>query len=131
MDSIDSAAAYASTHPCTRVLADTLGSSALLWHDPWLAGRIGFDARYEQFPPPALMRLLTFVSAQSPRWLGTTTGYRVLIGDNAFSPPLVQRLQHLAGARVLASDRAGIALVTGAGRATTPTPTPTRCAAAA
>ena len=49
---IDSAAVYASNHPCALILADNWEASALFWRDPWLAGRIGFDARLEQFPPP-------------------------------------------------------------------------------
>src|SRR5207302_1927612 len=48
---IESAAAYAAAHPCTRALADILSVSALLWHHPWMAGRVAFDGRIEVYRP--------------------------------------------------------------------------------
>ncbi len=108
---IDSADVYASKHPCELILADNWDASALLWRDPRLAGRIGFDARYEQFPPAVLMRWITFESGSPYDWSHAIGSYQILIGDSAFSSILVQRLERLRATRVLERDRAGVAVV--------------------
>ncbi len=108
---ITATAAYATAHPCALILADNWDSSALLWHEPGLAGRVAFDARLEQFPPTALTRWVRFEVASSRRWPGTTGGYELLVGNADYTPALVDRLAHLRGGRVLASDSRGIAVL--------------------
>jgi hypothetical protein len=105
-------AAYAATNPCALILADNWDASALLWHYPSLAGRVGFDARLEQFPPQALMRWLVFEVGRSRGWTATTRGYELLVGDGKYTPGLVDRLANLPGASVLARDSRGIAVLT-------------------
>jgi hypothetical protein len=125
---IAATATYASQHPCVRILADNDGASALLWHDPSLAGRVAFDARLEQYPQQALDRWITFQRADGSNWLSTTRGYQLFIGSTIYNPSLTHRLAQLPGSAVLARDSNGIAVLrnTGAspgctGRATDPT----------
>jgi hypothetical protein len=103
--------AYAGSHPCTLVLADNLSSSALLWHDPWLAGRIGFDARLEQYPRAALTRFVAFTHGPSRGWAATHAGYGLLVGDSFYARGLVRKLERFPSASVLARQRNGVAVV--------------------
>lgn len=108
---IAATAAYASSHPCVRILGDNAASSALLWHDPSLAGRIAFDARLEQYPDPELLNWAEFQLAEGNRWLQSTRGYGILVGSAAYNPTLVKRLARLPDTRVLARDARGTAVV--------------------
>jgi hypothetical protein len=108
---IDATAVYASQHICVRILADNDGASALLWHDPALAGRVAFDARLEQYPARALDRWITFQLANGSGWLSTTRGYQLFIGSTIYNPSLAHRLAHLPASTVLARDSHGIAVV--------------------
>jgi hypothetical protein len=104
-------AAYASQHPCLRILADDDGASALLWHDRAIAGRVAFDARLEQYPERALDRWITFQLADGSGWLSTTRGYQLFIGSTIYNPSLAHRLAQLPGGTVLARDANGIAVL--------------------
>ena len=103
------ASSYAASHPCSRILADNWDASALLWLDPSLYGRIGFDARLEQYSRGALSRWLAFEVGPKRGWLKTTAGYQLLIGNAAYTPELVTRLATIPRGRVLARDGLGIA----------------------
>lgn len=106
-------AEYAAARPCTRILADNWDAAALLWHYPWLDGRIAFDARLEQFPQPALASWVTFEVARSARWSRTIRGYQLVVGNAHFTPGLVHRLERLHGAVILARDSRGVAVLSG------------------
>jgi hypothetical protein len=108
---ITATASYASSHPCARILADNWHSSALLWHDPWLAGRVAFDARLEQYPQQALADWVDFEVGTASRWSHATSGYQLLVGDATFTPQLAERLPRLPGASVLAQDSRGVAVL--------------------
>jgi hypothetical protein len=102
--------AYAAVHPCAQILADNTASSALLWHDPFLAGRVAFDARLEQYPARALIRWGQFQIAQGPNWRHSIGGYQILVGSTAYNADLTTRLAHLRNFRVLTHDAHGIAV---------------------
>ena len=106
-----SVAADAAKHPCWLVLADHLDSGALLWHYPWLAGRIAFDARAEVFSPAALMRWVIYESGRGPRWPDSIWGYQLLVGNSSYAPALGRRLARFPEAAVLARDGRGIAVL--------------------
>jgi hypothetical protein len=108
---ITATAAYASRHPRTRILADNAAASALLWHDPSLAGRVAFDARLELYPQRALDGWIAFQTADTKRWLSTTAGYQILIGSAIYNPLLARRLARLPASTVLAHDGRGIAVL--------------------
>jgi hypothetical protein len=102
--------AYVADHPCARVLADNQSASALLWLDPKLVGRVGFDGELEVYSQPALRSWIAFQAAASPRWLSAARNYQVLVGATSDHPQLVSRL---AGLRTttLARSAAGIAVL--------------------
>jgi hypothetical protein len=104
-------AAYVARHPQARVLADENASSALLWMFPATQGNVGFDARLEQYPVPALRRWLSFLSIDSPEWLRVLRGYDVVVVTRADRPELARRLLQLRGWRTLAASDDGIVRV--------------------
>jgi hypothetical protein len=71
-------AAFAAAHPRATVLADDTTGTALLWLDPQLTGRVGYDARTEIYPPAAVARLARFVSGRGAPWAELTHGYDVI-----------------------------------------------------
>jgi hypothetical protein len=107
---INAAATYATAHPCSRVLADILSVSALLWHDPSLAGRVAFDGRIEAYPQSALRSWVAFQNADGPRAFQIASTYPILIGSSRF-PTLVRRLAALPGGTVLGRGSHGIAVL--------------------
>jgi hypothetical protein len=111
LTAISAAATYATEHPATNVLADNAASSALLWHDPQLAGRVAYDARLERYSDPSLERWIRFQMADGNDWQATTNGYQTLIGSSSYNRALVRRLATMPGARVLVHDASGIAVV--------------------
>ena len=107
----NAAAALAARHPCWRILADNLGASALLWHEPWLAGRIAYDARAELLSPSEMMRWAVFQVGDNARWPATTQGYQLLVGDWDFRPALFEHLSRFSPGAVIAKDDRGIAVI--------------------
>lgn len=105
------AAGYVSRHPKARILADENASSALLWKFPVTQGKVGFDARLEQYPKQALNRWFEFLSMSSPNWLDATRGYDVIVVTRSDHPKLARRLLSLKGWRALAVSEKGVALV--------------------
>jgi hypothetical protein len=108
--SISAAAGYAAAHPGTKLLADNAASSAVLWHDPQMAGRVAYDARLERYPESDLDRWIRFQSDGND-WGGTTAGYQILIGSTAYDPALVRRLASMPKTRDLDHDARGITIV--------------------
>jgi hypothetical protein len=108
---IAAAAAYASAHPNASILADENSSSALLWRYPSTAGKVGFDARLEQYPQTSLRQWFSFLTQDSPDWLRATRGFDVIVVTRADHPELARRLLRLRGWRTLAGSEEGIVVV--------------------
>jgi hypothetical protein len=96
--------AYAVAHPEVDVLGDDISGPALLWHYPKLAGRVGFDARLEIFPRPALAQFMHFVSMDDPAWLRASKGYDVLVVSRIEHPALAARISRLPGWHAIQSN---------------------------
>jgi hypothetical protein len=118
---ISAATAYAASHPCALILADNLSSSALLWREPWLDGRMGFDARLEQYSQPALRRWLAFMEGGAG-WTATHNGYELLLGNSVYAAALVRRLDQFPASALLARQGYELAVVSRA-----PPPSRTDC----
>jgi hypothetical protein len=110
---VATAASYAAAHPCSRVLADILSVSVLLWRDPWLAGRVAFDGRIELYPERALAAWVAFQGDEGPQALDLARGYRILIASKR-SPALMRRLSRFPAGSILAHDARGTAVLNGA-----------------
>ena len=108
---ISAAAGYAAAHPGTKLLADDAASSAVLWHDPQMAGRVAYDARLERYPESDLERWIRFQGTGGNDWGATTAGYQVLVGSTAYDPALVRRLASMPKTRDLEHDARGITIV--------------------
>ncbi|MGA9859338.1 MAG: hypothetical protein WBQ18_15850, partial [Solirubrobacteraceae bacterium] len=111
MRAIATTAAYASEHPCAEVIGDALSVSALLWREPAMAGRVGFDGELEAYPPDALVRWIEFQQADTPGWFTAARPYALLIGSTIDHPQLVSRLEHLPHALVLSRGLRGAAVL--------------------
>ncbi len=105
-----SAASYAQREPGTRILPDELGS-ALLWKYPELLGRVGFDARLEQYPEWALLEWFQYLNGIGPGWPAAMDGYDVLVVSAVTRPDLVDRLATLPGWSMLYSEPNGVVYV--------------------
>jgi hypothetical protein len=108
---ISAAAGYAAAHPGAKLLADNAASSAMLWHDPQMAGRVAYDARLERYPPSDLDRWIRFQETGGDDWGATTAGYQILVGSMMYDPALVRRLASMPKTRDLDHDARGIAIV--------------------
>jgi hypothetical protein len=108
---IAAVARYAAAHPRALILGDNAAASALLWHDPRLDGRIGYDARLEQYPAPSLERWIAYQAADRADWSAISERYELLIGSTAYNPQLVRRLATGSRRSVLSRDANGIAVV--------------------
>jgi hypothetical protein len=97
---------YAEAHPAARVLADDSTGSALLWLHPHLAGRIGFDARTEIYPPARFLRFDRFLLLSGGSWTAATRGYQVLAVTCWLHPGLCPAIRRLPAWRVI-DDRSG------------------------
>jgi hypothetical protein len=107
-----SVTAYAQTHPCASVLADNWDASALLWQSPSLAGRIGYDARIEQYAQAALNRWTAYQAGTGRDWAATTSGYQILIANTHYTPVAVKQLTQIRPRRLLAQTSQGVAVLT-------------------
>jgi hypothetical protein len=108
---MSAAARYAASHPGADILADDTSSSAMLWKYPALYGRIGFDARLEQFDDRELKRWFRYMTVTGRNWPAATAGYEVLVVSRRDHPELASALIGLAGWRVIEDDPQGLALV--------------------
>ena len=77
------------------VLADDVHSDWLLWEEPQLAGRIGYDVRFELLSPARLAALYGF--REQGRNRGLARPYRVLTFASARkAAPFRRRGSHVA-----------------------------------
>jgi hypothetical protein len=111
LDALAAAASYAAAHPGSTILADEQSSSALLWLHPRTAGRVGFDARLEQYEHSRLKSWFTYITGSEPGWPELAARYDVLVASRKENPSLAARLETLRGWRIIAADKEGIAVV--------------------
>jgi hypothetical protein len=107
---IAATAAYAAAHPGALVLADAVSVSALLWKDPWLAGRVAFDGRIEAYRQQALLGWVAFQAGSGPEVRRLSAAYRLLLVSSR-SRALERRLLDLPQASTLARDARGLVVV--------------------
>jgi hypothetical protein len=104
-------AAAAGRSPGARVLGDDWSGTALLWLHPAMIGRVGYDARFEQYPARQLGAFFSFLEARGPGWQRVLRGYRVVVVSRLEHPALASALAGLPGWRVVYQDSAGLVLV--------------------
>jgi hypothetical protein len=107
---IAATASYAAAHPCVRVLADDLSASAMLWLDPAMTHRVGFDGELEAYPEASLERWTNFEAGLPGGWSKTVRDYQVLVSSSN-APPLLRRLRELRHAGTLANSSRGVAVI--------------------
>jgi hypothetical protein len=111
---VNHAASYLLKHPHTRVLADDMASGPMLWNTTRFDGRVGFDARFEIYPPRQLERYAAFI-AGGPAWQTLLRGYSVVVVSTFQNPTLATRMGQLPDWRVLYRDTKGEVFVRSAG----------------
>ena len=110
MRAIDAAAALAARDPGARVLADEWSSPPMLWLHPAMFGRVGYDARLEQFSVAQLRAYATFLTAQAGDWPRLLRGYDLVLVNRKQHGWLGAALTRLPGWRVVYSGRDGLVL---------------------
>lgn len=93
--------------PCTRVMADYAVAPALLWQHPDLAGRVGFDTRFEIYQQSRLVGWFRFNDG-APGWDAATSGYDLLAISSSRHPELAARIGAAPDWRVGRSDAQGL-----------------------
>ena len=106
---VEDSAGYAAAHPGTRILADDVTGSELLWRYPALAGRVGFDARTEIYRPSDFLRFARFLTVSGSSWTAAARGYQELAVTCSLHPNLCAAVRRLDEWRVI--SRAGGGLV--------------------
>lgn len=107
------AAQIAARHPGMTILGDDWSGSPMLWLDPAAVGRVGFDARLEQYSPAQITSFYGFVNVAGPRWWRVTKGYGLIVISRLQHPTLADALARLPGWRVVYRDRMGLVLERG------------------
>ena len=107
---IDVAATLAARHPGARILADEWSSPPMLWLHPATFGRVGYDARLEQFSVAQLRAYATFLSARRPGWRHLLRGYDVVVVNRKQHGWLGTALTGLPGWQEVYSGRDGLVL---------------------
>jgi hypothetical protein len=97
---------YAVAHPGSKILADEVVSNFLTWRYPQLQGRVGFDARFEQYPLAEQLAFANWILA-GPGWLKTARNYQIMVASER-NPRLVAALRHLSSWRVVYDGPQGI-----------------------
>ncbi|HLK42367.1 MAG TPA: hypothetical protein VKV34_03425 [Thermoleophilia bacterium] len=112
LPAVHAAARFAATHPGARIMADSSSAPQLLWSEPQLAGRVGFDIRYEIYPTSAIAAYVRFMTGyRDTGWASSLRGYSIVVVSRTFAPQLTTAVAHLRGWRVLESDRNGLVAV--------------------
>lgn len=92
------------------VWADVKYADWLLWRQPGLAGRLAFDARFEQLPAGRIGQVYAFNDPFGEPWRVPARGHRILVLDESVSARVVREALGDPGAR-LAWRGAGAAVV--------------------
>lgn len=106
VQAINVAAAEAAANPGARVLADW-SAAPMLWLHPMLFGRVGFDARLEQYTPTELASYVRFLLATAPRWQSLARGYGIVVVTRHNYPTLARAMRRLPGWRLSYADGDG------------------------
>jgi hypothetical protein len=91
--------------------ATLLGDEAmtlLIWRAPHSYGRVGYDIRYEIYPPAALRSYFDFLDARSPAGLGLAARYDVVLISKQAHPKLAKAVSSSADWSVVYSDLEGL-----------------------
>lgn len=110
LGAIQAAAAIAAGNPAVRVLGDDWSGSPMLWLHPAMFGRVGFDARFEQYTRGQLSAFADFLEVTGTRWRRVSAGYDVVVASRFGRPRLAGALERSPGWRVVYQDRAGVVL---------------------
>jgi hypothetical protein len=105
---IDTAAAIADRHPGMQVLGDDWSATPMLWLRPAMSGRVGFDARFEQYPVRQITLYADFLSGRAPGWQRVMRGYDLVVVSRREHPQLAADLARLPGWRTVYRDRDGL-----------------------
>ena len=87
----------------------------MLWLHPAMSGRVGFDARLEQYSGTELSGYFTFLYTAGPGWQRVMRGYGIVVVSRREHPQLAADLERLPGWRTVYRDRDGIVLEQRAG----------------
>jgi hypothetical protein len=104
---IGTAAALAARDPAARVLGDDWSGSPMLWLHPAMFGRVGFDARLEQYSVAQIDAYADFLRVHGPAWQRIMHGYDIVVISRQHRL-LASALARLPGWRVVYSDRDGL-----------------------
>ena len=107
IQAIGAAARAAGHDPAVRVLGDDVSGTAMLWLDPALFGRVGFDVRFEQYTPAELGAYVDFIVVRGPAWQRIARGYAIIVASKRH-PRLVRALARLPGWRVSYDGATGV-----------------------
>jgi hypothetical protein len=100
----------ARANPEMRVFADVRFADWLLWRDPWLAGRVAFDARYELLSVDQINSIHRFNEHREYGWEGAAEGYGAVVLDEPPSGAIAKSLLARGGARIAYGAR-GVTVV--------------------
>ena len=107
---VSTAVALAARDPSVRVLGDVYSGPAMLWLHPAMAGRVGFDSRFEQYTRPELSAFLDFLAVRGPGWQRVMRGYGIVVASRRADGRLARALARLPGWRIVYQDSAGLVL---------------------
>jgi hypothetical protein len=107
---VDAAAALAASNPAAHILGDEWSSLPMLWLHPATFGRVGFDARLEQYSVAQLNAYAVFLSARRRAWQRLMSGYDIVVVSRQQHQGLASALARLPGWRVVYSGRDGLVL---------------------
>lgn len=113
---IDAVAVLAARHPAWHVLGDDWSSSPILWLHPALLGRVGYDARLEQYSAAQIGAYTNFLYLQRPGWLRAADGYDLIVVGYRQHRQLIGALIHQPGWRVVYSGHDGLVFERPGGR---------------
>jgi hypothetical protein len=108
---IDLAAALGARNPGVRILGDDWSGTAMLWLHPAMFGRVGFDARFEQYSTAELNAFFAFLDAPGARWQQILRGYGVVVVSGREHPGLARALTGLPSWRIVYQDEDGLILL--------------------
>jgi hypothetical protein len=109
LGAMTAASRYAAGHPGTRILADDLSSSALLWLYPQLDGRVALDGRLEIYRQSDVRQWVAYIRAR-PGSMALTRGYQIFVAS-ASNVPLCHALRALPQTRTIYSGPDGIVVI--------------------
>jgi hypothetical protein len=98
-------ARYAEAHPRARIWANDPLGDWVVYEEPSLWGRIGFDARWETLTSRQVAVLHSFLYRESPDWKSQLNGYDLLLLSRHQYPWLRGPLGHDRAFRTVYMDR--------------------------